>query len=222
MSKNKICVLFLLILTICTFSFFNVKANKLPLFNKIIYLDAGHGGVDPGAIYKDIYEKDINLSIALKLKEKLEQQGATIYMTRYGDYDISDTKAKLRKRSDLTNRYRIINDAKPDIYISIHLNSITSSTWRGAQVFYTNKNDNNQILGEIIQKQLKQDLNTEREAKKFSGALMNDNIKIPGILIEAGFLSNENDRYNLKQDDYQYKIADSIVKGVITYFNQNS
>lgn len=205
---------------ICSISFIDAKQNnsELRLLGKVIYIDAGHGGLDPGTIYKNIYEKDINLSISKKLQEVLENEGAIVYQTRYGDYDLANINAYGRKKSDLNNRAKIINESKADIYISIHLNSISSSTWSGAQVFYDDVNKNNYNLAVIMQKQLKKDLKTSREIKEISTMLMNRKIKIPGILIEVGFLSNPNDRYLLRQSEYQYNVSDSIKEGIIKYF----
>ena len=217
---KKYYMLFFLVICMITFSNISAKVNtsKLLLFGKIIYIDPGHGGLDPGTVYKDIYEKNINLEICLKLKRILEEEGATVYMTRYGDYDLSNNNAYYRKKSDLNNRAKIINLSKADVYISIHLNSISTSTWHGAQVFYDDINLNNVILANIMQQQLKNDLKTTREIKEINNMLMNRKIQIPGILIEAGFLSNESDRYLLKQADYQYKICNSIKSGLIKYF----
>lgn len=217
---KKIYYLFLFILFTTTISFVRANENKsnLELLGKIIYLDAGHGGVDPGTVYKNIYEKDINLSICKKLQKSLEQEGAIVYQTRYGDYDLSNINAYGRKKSDLNNRAKIINNSKADLYISIHLNSISSSTWSGAQVFYDDVNDNNIKFAQIMQQRLKKDLKTTREVKQISTMLMNRKIIIPGILIEAGFLSNPNDRYLLQQFDYQSKISESIKEGIIDYF----
>lgn len=215
-------MLFLLIISICSISFVKAQTmnNRLELFGKIIYVDPGHGGLDPGSIYKNIYEKDINLSISLILQDILESQGATVFLTRYGDYDLSNNNAVSRKKSDLNNRAKIINNSQADIYVSIHLNSINSSTWSGAQVFYDDINPKNIILAQIMQEQLKQDIKTSRQIKEINNMLMNRKIKIPGILIEAGFLSNSNDRYLLQQNEYQYKIATSITNGIIKFINE--
>lgn len=218
---KKYHMLFFLILTLISFNL--VSANKseynLELLGKVIYIDPGHGGLDPGTIYKDIYEKDINLEICLKLQKVLESEGAIVYLTRYGDYDLSNNSYS-RKKSDLNNRAKIINESNADIYISIHLNSISSSTWRGAQVFYDDVNEKNKEIANLFQEQLKLDLKTTRNVKEIKTMLMNRKINVPGILIEAGFLSNPNDRYLLKQNDYQYKICNSIRNGLIKYFKQ--
>lgn len=206
--------MFLVIISICTISFIKIDGYELPLLGKTIYLDAGHGGVDVGASYKNIYEKDINLAIVKTLALKLENMGATVYLTRYGDYDLSNVGVRYRKKSDLYNRAKVINNSSADIYISIHLNSTTSSVWKGAQVFYDDINDNNILLASSITKCLK----TDREVSEISNMYFNRLVKIPGVLIEAGFLSNSYDRNNLISVEYQEKISDMIVKGIIDYF----
>lgn len=220
MIKYKIYVFFMFILSVSLCSFISVSANNLPLLNKVIYIDAGHGGIDPGTIYKDIYEKDINLEICNKLQKKLESLGAIVYMTRYGDYDLSNNYTISRKKSDLNNRAKIINKSNADMYISIHLNSISSSTWSGAQVFYDDVNKNNKELALLMQKQLKKDLGTKRKVKELTNMLLNRKVTIPGILIEVGFLSNPNDRYLLQQSSYQDKIVKSITNGVLNYYQK--
>ena len=216
---KKVYILFLFIISLCSINF--VCADKLEynleLLGKVIYIDPGHGGLDPGTVYKDIYEKDINLQICLKLEKIFESEGAIVYLTRYGDYHLSNNSFS-RKKSDLNNRAKIINASKADIYISIHLNSIDSPTWRGAQVFYDDVNEKNIQIANLFQSQLKKDLKTTREIKEISTMLMNRKIKIPGVLIEAGFLSNPNDRYLLRQEKHQYKICNSIKEALIKYF----
>lgn len=206
--------MFLVIISICTISFLKIDGYELPLLGKIIYLDAGHGGVDVGANYKNIYEKDINLSIVKILASKLENMGATVYLTRYGDYDLSNIGVRYRKRSDLYNRAKVINNSTADIYISIHLNSTTSSVWSGAQVFYDDVNNDNIILANF----LKESIGTKREVVEISDMYFNRLVKIPGVLVEVGFLSNSYDRNNLINLDYQEKISDKIIDGIINYF----
>lgn len=213
--RNSFHILFLFLLMICTFSFFKVKGEENPLHGKIIYLDAGHGGVDSGASYKNILEKDINLSIVQILGSKLENLGATVYLTRYDDYDLSDINVYHRKQSDLYNRAKIINESDADLYISIHLNSTTSPTWSGAQVFYDDICKENERLADIMTKAL----GTKRETSEITTMYFNKNVKKPGILIEAGFLSNAHDRYLLRKESYQEELSDKIIKGLITYFS---
>lgn len=201
---------------LCTIEF--VSAQDLKLKGKIIYIDPGHGGRDPGTIYKDIKESDINLEISKELKQELEKQGAKIYLTRIGDYDLSKIDTKNHKKSDLSERAKMINESECDIYISIHLNSDSTETWSGAQTFYTNNNKQNKTLATIIQNKLKETTKTTRKIKELKNMYLFDRITKPGILIEVGFLSNSNDRYLLRKKDYQKKIAQTITEGIIEYY----
>ena len=181
---------------------------------------ASHGGVDPGAMYKKIKEKDINLSISEKLQYKLEKMGAIVYLTRYGDYDLAVNHTSNRKRSDLSRRGNIINRSKCDLYVSIHLNAETSSSWHGAQAFYDDINENNKLIAQIMQQEFKKSLNSNRKSKKINDIYLNKRVNRPGVLLEVGFLSNPNERYLLQTDDYQNKIANAITNGMIKYFNE--
>lgn len=105
------------------------------------------------------------------------------------------------------------------MYISIHLNAESSSTWRGAQVFYDDINPKNEKIATIMQNVLKKDLKTKREYKKFSDKYLHKRVERPGILVEVGFLSNENERYLLRQKTYHQKVSNAITRGVIEYFS---
>ena len=213
-------MLFFLIIFLCTFSFTFAKSNDLELLGKVIYLDPGHGGVDPGATYKDIYEANINLEISKKLMSILENKGAIVYLTRDGNYDLSANNAINRKRSDLSRRANIINRSMCDLYLSIHLNAEQTSTWRGAQVFYDDVNEKNVKLARIMQDVLKEDLKTTRKYKLTNEMYLHKRITRPGILIEVGFITNPSDRYLLLKSDYQLKVASSITNGIIKYFKE--
>jgi len=123
MFKYKIFMLFILIISLCTFSFVSANEKDFSLLGKVIYIDPGHGGLDPGAIYKDIEEATINLQISKNLVTMLEAEGAIVYLTRNDDYDLSVNNAVSRKRSDLSRRANIINRSMCDLYLSIHLNA---------------------------------------------------------------------------------------------------
>ena len=217
-SKLYVFLFFLFLLMLG--GIYRVKANTLPFSGLAFYVDPGHGGIDPGSIYKDIYEKDINLDICFAIKDKLESMGATVYMTRYGDYDLSYMQTGARKRSDLNNRAKIINESNVDMYISIHLNSVLNSTWHGAQVFYDDVNEKNKVIAHEFQNYFKSHLNTKREVKEIKTMLLNRKIKIPGVLIEIGFLSNANDRYLLRQKWYHKKIANNISEVLIRHYKK--
>lgn len=195
---------------------------SLPLSGKIIYLDPGHGGVDGGAEHGDAVEKEIALEVAKKLKDYLQQQGALVLMTRETDQDLADEGTKglsQRKVIDLKRRANLINESKADLFISIHLNSIPSHRWRGAQTFYSTRFIENKIAAEFIQEELIETLeNTNRKAKPLNNIYLLKSAKKPGVLVEIGFLSNPEERELLMKDDYQEKVAVGIYRGVMRYF----
>lgn len=166
MLKNKIICLIITMISILSFNCIYAQNEEFSLLGKIIYIDPGHGGTDPGAIYKDIYESNINLSISKKLYNLLVSKGAIVYLTRNGNYDLSVTNAVNRKRSDLSRRANIINRSNCDMYISIHLNAESTGIWRGAQVFYDDVNDKNEEIAKIMQEELAKTLNTNRKYKE--------------------------------------------------------
>lgn len=219
MIRYKMTVLFVLLIGICAFNFVKAGNNELPLFGKIIYLDPGHGGPDPGAMYKDIKEKDINLQISKKLEERLTKLGAIVYLTRYGDYDLSVNNTINRKRSDLSRRGNIINKSDCDLFLSIHLNAESTGIWKGAQTFYNTNNKQNKEIAKILQQQFKDDLNSKRKEKNKNDLYLQKRINKPGVLIEVGFLSNASERYLLRQKTYQDKVTLSITNGILKYFN---
>lgn len=219
MYKCKSLIMIMFFIMCFSISKVYADVSDLPLLGKVIYLDAGHGGVDDGASSNKIKEKDINLVLVKKLESVLISKGAIVYLTRKGDYDLSKTNIN-RKRSDLANRAKLINESKADMYISIHLNSTTESRWRGLQIFYNNVNSENKILADTISDILKEKLSNVREVKKENDYYMYKRItNVPGILIEAGFISNPNDNYILRESDYQDKLVNSITLGIISYFN---
>lgn len=143
----------------------NCYCKNLNLLGKVIILDAGHGGKDEGASSGPIKESKLNLILTKKLEKELISRGATVYLTRKDNNDLSTTTIN-RKRNDLYNRAKYINDISPNMYISIHLNASPSSSWRGLQVFYTGNNKENKIIAETITNYLKENISNVREIKK--------------------------------------------------------
>lgn len=186
------------------------------LIGKRIIIDVGHGGKDSGTVYDDIKEKDLNLSIALKLKEELIMNGVDVIMTRDGDYDLALPNANRRKKSDFDNRIEMINDSGANMYLSIHINYLGNAKYYGAQVFYTKGNND---IADYIQEEFINDLKSPMNSRILSNDIyMYKKLNIPGVLIECGFLSNSKERKLLVDDSYQYKIVRSIVKGLINYY----
>lgn len=196
----------------------------LPLSGKTIVIDAGHGGVDGGAVSKQgVIEKDLNLAIALYLRDYLQQAGAVVVMTREGDYDLAsgDSRAySKRKTEDLQRRVSLIKEQRPHIVVSIHMNSIPSAKWSGAQTFYQAGNHpDNELLATLIQEEIKRNLgNTTRVAAEVTEVYVLKEIKdIPTALVEVGFLSNPGEAKRLADSEYQRKVAASIYQGILRY-----
>ena len=208
MKKNYIFLFLFLLL----FYSFNVAFATEKQSQNIVVLDPGHGGVDPGTVIDDIKEKDINLKIALKVKEKLEQKNITVLLTRDGDYDLASPEVNRRKKSDFDHRIRRINESGANYYISIHLNYLEDNRYFGPQVFYTKENKG---LAIQMQNDLNKALNVNREAKKISNTIyMYSKLKVPGVLIECGFLSNDAERAKLLDDNYIDNLASIIASSL--------
>ncbi|MCJ8015033.1 N-acetylmuramoyl-L-alanine amidase CwlD [Paenibacillus sp. KQZ6P-2] len=227
--KNLLLGICLLVVFIAVATF-NIPAVQttghwsLPLSGKVIALDAGHGGPDGGAISKQgVIEKDVNLAIALYLRDYLQQAGAVVYMTREGDYDLAgaDTKGySKRKTEDLKQRAKLIQDTKADLFLSIHLNSFPSSRWSGAQTFYYPNHPDNATLAELIQDEMKRNLeNTDRVAKTVDTVYLLQAIKMPAALVEVGFLSHPQESQLLRDENYQRKVAAAVYKGMLRYLS---
>ncbi|MRX72499.1 N-acetylmuramoyl-L-alanine amidase CwlD [Bacillus lacus] len=198
------------------------KAWNLPLTGKVIYLDPGHGGPDGGATGASKLEKEVALSISLKLRDYLQEQGALVLMTREKDTDLADPGTKgysRRKEEDLRNRVNMINDSNADLFLSIHLNAIPSPKWSGAQTFYFGKFEENKRAARFIQDELRTVLNnTDRRAKQINGIYLMKYAEKPGALVEVGFLSNPQEDKLLADEAYQNQLAASIYRGVLRYY----
>ncbi|SFM34546.1 N-acetylmuramoyl-L-alanine amidase [Paenibacillus sp. 1_12] len=196
----------------------------MPLSGKTIALDPGHGGPDGGAESKDgTIEKDINLNIALHLRDYLQEAGAIVVMTREDDKDLADSTTKgysKRKTEDLMNRAQFINQKKADLFLSVHVNSIPSVKWSGAQTFYYPNHKDSIVLATFIQEELKTNLNnTDRIAKPVGNVFLLKTLQMPSALIEVGFLSNPAEAEKLKSRNYQKKLSAAIYQGVLRYYS---
>lgn len=193
-----------------------------PLAGRTIVLDPGHGGADGGAEGGTVQEKDVTLAITKRLQDYLQEAGAYVILTRSVDEDLASEQTKglsRRKTEDLKQRAKIMDKAEPDCILSIHLNAIPSSRWRGAQTFYHPKNKENLILARFIQQSITKELkNTDRTAKTIQHVYLLRRAQAPAALVEVGFLSNPDERQLLKTEEYQQKISEAIYQGVMRYF----
>ena len=201
------------------------KSEKVEIFKDItIVIDAGHGGYDPGKVgINNKLEKDINLDIALKLRDKCEEAGIKVVMTRTLDETLAETGTN-KKISDMENRMKIINAEDVDICISIHQNSYSSKDVKGAQVFYYKESKSGRFLAEKIQASLVEELsegNKGRVEKANDNYYLIMNVSCPAVIVECGFLSNEEEAKLLSNSQYQDRIVEAIIEGINEYLGNN-
>ena len=201
-----------------------LEVFKSPAYGVTVAIDAGHGGMDPGAVSKSgVREDEINLKIAKKLQGYLENAGAKVVMTRKNDeglYDKDYTGSK--KRQDMSRRVEILKKAKPDIVISIHLNQFSQPQYFGAQTFYMKGSEEGEQLAECIQQQLIRILNrgNKRQIKAADNFLILKAVESPSVIVECGFLSNPQEEALLTTDDYQDQVAWAIYCGIVSYLSR--
>ncbi len=189
--------------------------------NKLcIVVDAGHGGSDPGKVgINDALEKDINLALALKLKALLEEDNIDVVLTRDSDAGLYSESATNKKIEDMQKRCQIITDANPVFTISLHQNSYPTADIKGAQVFYYGQSAKGKELAELIQKNLIAEVDPEnhREAKANESYYLLKKTPTPTVIVECGFLSNEEEAALLLTDDYQNQLVYAIHLGILEY-----
>lgn len=207
-----------------------IKNNKtiatmsLPVTNRTIVIDAGHGGEDGGAVSENgVSESDINLKIALKLQNLLEQSGSTTVLTRSDEnaiYDVDKKTLREKKNSDIRNRVKIGNSSSADIFVSIHLNKIPQSQYSGWQTFFKDGSEDGKKLATCIQNNLNEAIQKEnkRVPLKISNVYIIKHVEIPITIVECGFLSNPEEEKQLQSDEYQNRLAWGIYNGIMDYF----
>ncbi|HJA39904.1 MAG TPA: N-acetylmuramoyl-L-alanine amidase CwlD [Firmicutes bacterium] len=202
----------------------SIQSWGFPLIHTTVVLDPGHGGPDGGAIRGDLMEKDMTLAISLKVRDYLSEQGVMVVMTRETDRDLAAKGTEglsKRKTEDLHKRLEIINGSQADLFVSIHLNALNETQYRGAQTFYNMQNKESEQFAKQMQASFQKNLaNTEREARPIQNVYLIKNAKVPGALAEVGFLSNESERALLADPSYQEKIALSICEAIALYLQK--
>lgn len=231
LSKKRIgTITAILLVALFAFTFQTANLNNtvqtvsLPVSNKVIVVDAGHGKPDEGAQSSNgTTEAETNLKIALKLQTLLEQSGATVILTRSDEnaiYDLDKTTLREKKVSDIHNRVKIGNESSADIFVSIHLNKIPQSQYYGWQCFYKQNDEKSTNLAKSIQANLNDAIQKEnkRVAMKLDSVYIMKHVEIPISIVECGFLSNPEEEAKLLTDEYQDKLAWGIYNGIMDYF----
>ncbi len=188
-----------------------------------IIIDAGHGGEDPGAVVGDLKEKDINLEVSKKLFELFQICDYNVVLTRSKDvllYNAGEEEHK--KQYDLKNRAEIAESFENAAFVSVHMNKFYLSSCKGAQTFY-GKSPLSKTLAESIQESMKLlQTDNKREVKDgVSTVYLLERLNCPAVLVECGFLSNDEDAALLSSDEYTSKLAVSIYKGIVEWISEN-
>lgn len=196
-----------------------VNIKEIPKTSYTIVVDAGHGGRDDGCSGDNgSKESEINLKVAKSLKKYLEDYGINVVMTRCDGNALYDANATNFKESDMQNRIKLINEANPHMVISIHQNSFSDSDIRGAQAFYQEGKEESRLFADGVQSQLISQLPSARsECNKGDYYLLKES-NYPAIIVECGYLTNNEEEKLLMSDDYQNKVSYAIMCGVVKYF----
>ena len=192
-----------------------------------IVLDAGHGGVDGGVVgrHSKVKESDLNLSIALRVKETLEEAGFLVVLTRKTQAGLYGLATKGFKRRDMERRRKIIEEKDPSLVVSIHQNFYPSHSTRGGQVFYKKGDEQGAEFAFCMQKQLNALYETQNVRHRTAMAgefFILECTPNPSLIVECGFLSNAEDERLLNEPSWQGQLAHSITAGVTAYLAQLS
>lgn len=193
-----------------------------------VIIDAGHGGEDGGAVSADgLFEKDVNLSIALKLDKFLRECGVQTVLTRSEDillYDKTSDYHGHKKEQDLAARRAVAEGYENAVFVSIHMNSFTQSKYSGLQVYYSQGNTESARLANIIQALTRDTLqpsNTRKTKAADSGIYLLYHLKCPAVLVECGFLSNPEEASLLASEEYRDKLALLLCNSITQYLNES-
>ncbi len=224
MKKNyllSICVLLCFIALISLCNHYGRQVISTTKNKTVIVIDAGHGGSDPGKVSTDgIKEKDINLQIAVYLKDYLIAQDYTVYLTRETDCGLYDENVSNKKTSDLNNRIQFFKEKNAAYVVSIHQNSYPDSHQHGAQTFYFTGSSDGKAFAESIQDSLlKIDDTNTRLAKSSDSYYLLKHSEVPSVIVECGFLSNPEETSRLTDSNYQKQIANAICTGICSYIS---
>ncbi|MFZ5650043.1 MAG: N-acetylmuramoyl-L-alanine amidase [Bacillota bacterium] len=191
----------------------------LLLGGEVVVVDPGHGGYDPGAVRRGVREKDINLQIALKLKECLEQTGARVILTRSGDYNLAvpGLHGKDAHRYDLEKRLEEAQRSGAGIFVSIHANCVRGGYGGGAEVYYHPGPEECRLLAECVQEELRSIPGIRKRLAKTREYYVLRNANIPAVLVEVGFMDNPGERKKLTGAEYQELLSRKVACGILRF-----
>ena len=219
--KNiAICLIVLFVFSTISFALTGFSKVTISNYNGYtIVVDAGHGGRDGGSIgVNGTIEKEINLTYALELKDKLVKMGYRVILTRKDDDGLYSNFAKNKKISDLNKRMEIIKKSNPNLVVSVHMNSFSDKSARGAITYYKLDDEPSKNVGNLVQKSLKENCGARLENSKTGDYYILNSSYYTAILVECGFISNPEEENLLNSEEYCKKIVNSIAQGIGLYF----
>jgi N-acetylmuramoyl-L-alanine amidase len=222
-------ILFSIIFCVLVFSFLYMAIRvvtptaifNVPNAKYTVVIDAGHGGIDGGSVGKisGVTESSLNLDYALNLASQFNKMGINCVLTRKNENGLYDSSVKNLKKSDMKKRKEIIDKSGADLVISIHMDSFSLSSTNGAQAFYKKGSESGKIFVEIIQKQLSCNFENAEKSQRVGGYYIVNCTDIPAVLVECGFLSNQEEEALLQDKEYQNKMCYSILCGALDFLN---
>ncbi len=209
----------LLVAASITVYFSAIRPAFLPKPAHVIVIDAGHGGKDGGAVGRitDTDESFLNLQYAKTLQKICKEFGFRVVMTRESMEGLYSPLAPNKKRSEMEKRQQMIEDANPDIVVSIHMNSFPSSEAKGAQVYYAQGSEGGQALADSVSKSLHQNIKNAKNTAKVGDFYVLNVSPCPSILVECGFLSNPEEELLLQDEKYMQQFCYHLFCGILKF-----
>lgn len=199
-----------------------VSMNAVPKSNYTIVLDAGHGGRDGGSVgINGTVEKEINLEYTLLLKKKLTNLGYRVILTRQNDDGLYSEFASNKKLSDMNARFEIIKKANPNLVISIHMNSFKDKSANGANTYYRKDDQASKQIADLVQQSIYTYCNAKQTSSQAGDYFILNCSYYSSILVECGFISNQDEEQLLNSEDYKQKFTDAIINALVIYFGNN-
>jgi len=219
-KKRIVSFIFIIVFVVASCLFPHILSVDSPKARYTIVIDAGHGGIDGGAVgtQTKIEERDLNLIYAKTLKRVCEEFGFKVVLTRSDENGLYSPLAKNKKKSEMQKRQDIIESVKPDLLVSIHMNSFPKQSCRGAQVFYAESNEGGMLLAQKIQESLHAKIEFAKSTPKVGDYYVLNCTRCAGVLIECGFLSNKEEEMLLQQKEYINDFCYQVFCGILQFF----
>ena len=220
----NIIVLFCMIIVFSGVSYYTTqKVSSVPIQEFCVVLDAGHGGIDGGSVGKlGVFERDLNLKVAQKVEKFLTSLNIKVVQTRRTQDGLYENFVHGFKKEDMKQRQKIIENSNADLVVSIHMNYFSDSSSCGAQAFYKQNSTESKMLANFMQELFIKNLYKARKAPLSGDFYILNCTEKPGVLVECGYLSNEEEEKLLVSEDYQHKVAYQIFCGIVKFFGINN